>query len=239
MERMLVVVFDNEPRAYEGRSALRRLALDGSVAILAEAVVVRHADGSASIKHVDEPGPLGTLAGTSVGSLIGLIGGPVGLAIGATSGMALGALFDIDNARVGEDFVSDVVRTLAPNKVALVAEIEEEWTTPVDTAMESLGGTVLRRALWEVEESIREEEIAAMKADVAQFKKEVSQANAERRTKLQSKVDQLQAKIEARQKKMKEWRDAFQARQAAKRDLLKKNAAAAGRAIKELAKTAL
>lgn len=237
MERMLVVVFDNEGKAYEGRSALRRLAAEGSISVYADAVVAKHADGTASVRQTEDSGPVGTLMGTSVGSLIGLLGGPAGLAIGAASGLTLGAMFDLDNARVGEDFVDDVSRYLTPNKVAVIAEVEEEWTTPVDAQMEALGGTVIRRALWEVRKDLSDEELAAMKADLAQLREESSKAHADRRAKLQSKVEQLQAKIDARQKKAQEQLKAFEARQTSKKELLRKNAATAGRAIKELAKT--
>ncbi len=102
--------------------------------------------------------------------------------------------------------------------------------------MEALGGTVFRRALWAVEEQGRREEIAAMKADLAEFKNEISKANADRKAKLQ-KIAQLEAKIEVKQKKATDRRGAFQARQKAKAAVLKKNTAAAGRAIKELANT--
>ena len=73
MERMLVVVFDNEKKAFEGRSALRQLEVEGSISIYAGAVVVKHADGTVSVKQLDD-GPIGTLTGTAVGSLIGLLG---------------------------------------------------------------------------------------------------------------------------------------------------------------------
>jgi len=237
MERMLVVVFDNETKAYEGRSALRQLELEGNISIYAGAVVIKHADGTVSVKQPEDFGPVGTLLGTSAGSLIGLLGGPVGVAIGATSGFALGGLFDLDNVRVGEEFIDDVAKSLTPDKVAVVAEIDEDWTTPVDTRMEALGGKVFRRALWEVQESLRKEDVAAMKADLAQLKDEISQARADQRTKLQTRIDQLQTKIDAKQKAAREYREAFAQRQKAKRELLKKNVAAAGRALKELAST--
>ena len=237
MERMLVVVFDNEKKAYEGRSELKQLELEGSIAIYAGAVVLKHADGTVTVKQINDGGPIGTLGGTAVGGLIGVLGGPVGLAVGALGGMTVGALYDLDAARVGEDFVADVSKALTPNKVALIAEIDEEWTTPVDTRMEKLGGTVFRRALSEVRETVDDEEIAAMKADLAQFKAEMSKANADRRAKLQKKSDELQAKVDAQLKKVEDRHKAFQARQKAKKEILKKNAAAAGKAIKNLAQT--
>jgi len=239
MERMLVVVLDNETKAYEGKAALRQLERDGSITVYVGAVVTKHADGTASVKQYDDFGPVGTLVGTSVGSLVWLLGGPSGIAIGAVSGLALGALFDLDNVLVGDDFIDDVSRSLTPNKVAIIAEIEEEWTTPVDTRMEALGGTVLRRSLRQVRRDLRDEEIAAMKADLAQLKDELYNAHGDRLAKLQKTIDQLQAKIDAQQKKAKELREAFEARQKSKRELLKKNAAAAGRALKQLTKTPL
>ena len=237
MERMLVVVFDNEKKAFEGGSALKQLEREGGFSIYAEAVVVKHADGTVSVKQLDDSGPIGTLAGTAVGSLIGVLGGPVGLAIGAASGLALGALYDANDIRVGESFLDDVSKSLTPNKVAVVAEVEEEWTTPVDTRMEALGGTVLRRALWEVEKTVDEQEGAAMEADLEQLKSEISKAHADRKAKLQKKIAELETKIDVQQKKTIQRREAFEARQKAKKDVLKQNAKAAAGALKQLANT--
>jgi uncharacterized membrane protein len=239
MERMLVVVFDNEKKAFEGRSALRQLEAEGNLTIYQGAVILKHADGTVSVKQIDDSAPVGSLTGTAVGGLIGLLGGPVGLAVGAASGLTIGAFYDADTIRVGEDFVNDASKSLTPNKVAVVAEVDEAWTTPVDTRMEALGGTVFRRALWAVQEQVRREEIAAMKADLAEFKSEISKAHADRKAKLQKKIEQLEARIDAQQKKTIERREAFEARQKAKAAILKKNAAAAGRALKELANTSL
>jgi len=239
MERMLVVVFDDEVNAYEGKSALRQLEIEGSITINRAAVVAKQADGTTGVKQYDDVNPSGTFVGTSVGALIGLLGGPVGVAVGAVSGLTLGALSDVGDASVGEDYVEEVSMSLTPGKVAVVAEIEEDWTTPVDTRMASLGGTVIRRALWEMRDQLRKDEIDAVKADLAQLKQEFASANAERRAKLQSRIDQLQARIDQQKKRAQESLQAFQARGATKRDLLKKNASAVGQALKELAKTPL
>jgi uncharacterized membrane protein len=236
---MLVVVFDNETKAFEGKSALRQLEREGDLAIYAGAVVTKRADGTADVRQYDDFGPVGALVGTSVGGLVGLLGGPVGVAIGATSGLLLGSIADIGNARVGEDFVADVSKTLTPNKVAVIAEVEEGWTTPVDTRMEALGGTVLRRALWEVENQVHDERVAAMKADVAQFKEEMSKAHEQRKATLKAKIEQLEARIDAQATKVKADHEAFKQRRQAKRELLKNNAAAVGKALKELARTPL
>ena len=83
MERMLVVVFDNEKKAYDGSRALRELDLEGSISVYAEAVIEKNGDGTVVIKQIGEDFPISTFSGTAIGALIGLIGGPVGVAVGA------------------------------------------------------------------------------------------------------------------------------------------------------------
>jgi uncharacterized membrane protein len=237
MERMLVAVFDDERMAFEGRGALRQLEREGNLTIFEGAVVVKGADGRVSVRQIDDSAPTGTLAGTAVGSLVGLLAGPVGAAIGAASAATIGAIYDADTLRVGEDFVDDVSKSLTPGKVAVVAEVDEAWTAPVDARMEALGGTVFRRALWLAQEEVRREEIAAMKAVLADFKSEMSKANAERKVKLEKKIRELQAKIDARIQRAEGRRKSFETREKAKAAILKQKAAAAGRALKELANT--
>jgi uncharacterized membrane protein len=227
MDRMLVVVFDNETKAYEGRKALLQLDGEGSITVYAYAVLAKHADGTATVKQEDDSGPISSLVGTSFGSLIGLLGGPAGVAIGAAAGLAAGGAADLHNARIGDDFIEDVTKFLLPNKVALVAEIEEDWTTPVDTRMEAIGGSVFRRALSDVKQTIHEENVDAMKADLAQMKAEHAKAHADRKAKLQEKINQLDSKIQAQLQKAKDGRDAAERQAQAKVRVLEAKAAAA------------
>jgi uncharacterized membrane protein len=226
MDRMLVVVFDTEKKAYEGKKALLQLDSEGSIVAYASAVVAKDADGNVTTRQSDDPGPLGSLVGTSLGSLIGLLGGPAGLAIGATVGLVAGSTVDLSNARVGGDLVDDVNKQLRPNKSALVAEIQEDWTTPVDTRMEAIGGVVFRRALSDVEDMVDDEDTAAMQADIAQLKAEHAQARADRKAKLQEKINQLDSRIQVRLEKAKEQRQAAEQRTKAKVEILKTKASA-------------
>jgi len=227
MDRMLVVVFDNETKAYEGKKALTQLDNEGSISVYGYAVVAKNSDGTASIKQGDDVGPLGTLAGTALGSLIGALFGPAGLAVGATAGLSGGASFDLLNAGVGEDFIDDVSKALTRGKVAVVAEVEEDWTTPVDTRMEGIGGTVYRRALSDVTHQVHQENVAAMKADMAQLKAEHAQARADRKAKLETKINQLDSKIQDQLQKAKDDRQAAERKAQAKVEILRSKAAAA------------
>ena len=225
MDRMLVVVFDNETKAYEGKKALLQLDDEGSISVYGYAVLTKNADGTSSVKQGDDVGPIGSLLGTSLGSLIGVLAGPAGLAIGATAGLAAGGAFDVSNASVGDDFIEDVSKVLTKNKVAVVAEIEEDWTTPVDTRMEAIGGTVFRRALSEVKHTIHEENVQAMKADLAQMKAEVAKTHADHKSKLQDKINQLDSKIQVQAQQDKERREAVAREAQAKMQVLKERAA--------------
>jgi hypothetical protein len=133
---------------------------------------------------------------------------------------------DLNNARVGEDFVEDVRQKLLPEKFALVAEIQEGSTTPVDTRMKALGGQVFRRALSEVRKTVDGKEIAAMKADMAQLKADYAKAHADRKAKLYEKINQLDSKIQAQLEKSKQRREAAEAQAKAKVEVLKAKAAA-------------
>jgi uncharacterized membrane protein len=224
MDRILVVVFDNESKAYEGTSVLRQLNSDAGLTVFASAVVVKNADGTATVKQ-DDWGPLGTLVGTAWGTLLGLLGGPVGLALGVGVGLVAGVTADLSDLRIGEDFIADVTKELRPGRVAVVAEVDEDWTTPVDSRMEAIGGTVLRRTLSDVKSNIRDEHVAAMKADIAQLRAEHGEARAERKAKLHEKINQLDAKLQAQLQKAKDRREAAEREAKAKAEVLKAKAA--------------
>jgi uncharacterized membrane protein len=224
---MLVVVFDNESKAYEGNKVLQQLDGDDSISVYSHALVLKNPDGTATVKQSDDRGPFGTLVGTLLGSLIGLLGGPTGFAIGAAAGFVGGATADLNKGRIGDDFIVDVAKVLLPNRAAVVAEIEEDSTTPVDTRMEAIGGTIFRRALSEVRRTIHDENIAAIKADLAQMTAEHAKADADRKAKLQEKINQLESKLQAWLEEDQERRQDAEREARAKALILKAKAAVA------------
>ncbi len=199
MDKMLVVVFDSESQAYEGSRALQALHDEGSISLYGYSVVAKGADGKVAVKQEADRGPLGEAVGLLTGSLVGLLGGPVGLALGGSLGIIGGSMYDLSRVGVGVDFVEQVANTLTPGKVALVAEIQEEWVTPVDTSMEKLGGNVLRRARGEVVEAMTQRDKAAAKAELAEFQAEYEQASGEAKAKLRARIDAAKAQIQKSQ----------------------------------------
>jgi uncharacterized membrane protein len=190
-------------------------------------LVTKRADGLVTVNQEVDTGPLRTLVGTLVGCLVGLLGGPIGFAIGGAAGLLAGGTVDINSARIGGDFIDDVIMELLPNRVAVVAEVEEELTTPVDIRMEPLGGIVFRRTLSDVKHTIHEEHVAAMKSDLAQMKAEHAKAHADRKAKLQDKINQLDSRIQMQLQKVKDTQGAAERPEQAKVEVLRAKAATA------------
>lgn len=195
MSKMVVVVFDDEPKAYEGAQALRDLHMEGSISVYAAAVVARDGEGRVTVKDAADEGPIGTAIGMMTGALVGVFGGPAGVVMGTAAGSLIGATADLFNSGFGVDFVDEVGATLEPGKTAVLAEIEENWVTPLDSRMEALGGTVIRRWRADVEDEQLDRDFAAAEAEYEQLKQELAEAHDENKAKLQAKVDAAKAKM--------------------------------------------
>jgi len=198
MEKMIVVVFDNEPKALDGLHILRELDREGEISVYDPRIVAKLPSGA--VRVIDNP-DLSSFAmtggGTAVGALVGLLGGPVGALVGATAGAMLGSIGDMELAGVTDEFVNDVSKVLTPGKVAVVADIVEEWVTPLDTRMEGIGGVVFRRTRTFVETTQDDRDEAAHRAEMEQLKSERAQAKKDRLEKIDAKIDHLRAKLES------------------------------------------
>jgi uncharacterized membrane protein len=204
MERMLVVVFDDESKAYEGSRALTQLDSEGSISAHAKAVIKKNADGTVSVMQTGDDLPIRTLGGTALGALIGLLGGPIGIGVGAAAGAVTGGIMDFHRSGVNVDFLNEASAKLTPGKWAIVSDISEEWVTSVDSRMEALSGTVFRASRENVESEQHAREVASMQADIAQLKAEKARSRTEQKAKLQAKIDRLHEKLHDKLEQAKE-----------------------------------
>lgn len=227
MEKMLITVFDDETGAYAGTRALADLHAEGSVTVYAEAVIAKDADGNVTVKQEADEGPIGTLLGMTTGALVGVLGGPQGVLAGAALGTTMGAFADLTIAGVDLDFTEDVGKELEPGKVAVVADVDEYWVVPVEARMTALGGTVLRKARYDVVDDQLEREIAALNAELDELEAEVNQTADQAEEKLRTSLNRTRAKLEAAGERAKQ-----------RADELEKEADAKVKAIKEQVQTA-
>lgn len=203
MDKMLVVVFDNEKSAFEGEKFLEALHYEERITLYSKAVIRRSSDGKIEYLTEQPAGPLGTAVGLLTGALVGAVGGPVGVAVGAYVGTFGGVLFDLARLGVSDDFIDEVGQYLLPGRIALVAEIGEDEVMPIDLRMESLGGVVFRRTRGDVVDAQLERDAAMFEADIADLQVELKSATAETKAKIQAKLDATKAKLHATQEKAK------------------------------------
>ena len=195
MSKFVVTTFGTETDAYEGTQALKELHAKGELTLYGLAVIAKDADGKLSVREAPDGLP-GTAIGSLVGAMVGVFGGPAGVLVGMTAGMMLGSISDLLNIGVGTDFVAKVSGQLAPGKAAVIAEVDEDWITPLNTRMEAIGGSVARERRSDFEEAEIAKETAARKADLAQLKTEMAQSAAEAKAKLQKRIDEVKAKLD-------------------------------------------
>jgi septal ring factor EnvC (AmiA/AmiB activator) len=131
------------------------------------------------------------------------------------------------HAGVNADFLNEVSARRTPGKWAIVADISEDWVTPIDTRMGALGGSVFRVTRENVEDDQYAKDVATIKADIAQLKAEQAKSRADQKAKLQSKIDNLNTKLQSKLAQAKQRSEQRAKESKAKVDALEKKAAKA------------
>ncbi|HEX4622877.1 MAG TPA: DUF1269 domain-containing protein [Solirubrobacteraceae bacterium] len=196
MKNVLAVSFAEDSKAYEALSSLKELDGQGQLDLTAAAVVARSEDGHIEAK--DQTGDdemTGTATGGVIGLVIGILGGPFGILLGGVTGLLIGSLYDLDESDATESALGDISRTVRPGKTALLAEADEQSPDVVDNAMTSLGGSVLRRSLDDVQAEVAAAEEAQRAAAQEARKRLREQRQAKTKEEIRAKIDELKAKL--------------------------------------------
>jgi uncharacterized membrane protein len=198
MNKVIFVAFDSEQKAFEAARSLHEMQTDGLITVYEDAVVVKEATGKVVVREQPDAGPVATIGGMLTGGLIGVLGGPIGAAVGLGTGTMIGAAFDLTREGVAADFVEDAGARLEPGKVALIAEIDEEWQVPLDTRMEALGGTLLRQTKLQIDDAYIERDIENSQKELEVLEAEkLATIKAAQTEKARKDAVRLQAKIDA------------------------------------------
>ena len=237
MSKYIVCVFDNEKAAYDGARAVLALETEGGLTVYEGAIIAKDENGRVRILDENGEGPFHTGTGMLLGSLIGIIAGPAGMAVGAAFGALGGALLDMNNIGVGDDFLVEVGKELTAGKSAIVAEVTEVWTVPLDTRMEALGAEVYRENRIDVEDEQIERSIEAASQDLDDLKAEWKQASGEAKQKAKAKMDAAKAKLKELDEKAKAKWEAIKQEPNAKTKKLEAQIAKADVDMKEKYKT--
>ena len=140
---ILVFSFADTQTADEVVNELKASQKLGGYKVVAEAVVIREADGSV---HVHEPGEggKGAAIGAVVGGAIGLLGGPVGVLWLAAAGGALGGVAGHFAGRsIPADDLKRIGEQLQPNSSAFLALVENTDAEAVLNSMSGVNANVI------------------------------------------------------------------------------------------------
>jgi uncharacterized membrane protein len=160
-DRAVVAVFDTQNQAYDAAADLQQLNDTSVIDIKRGTIVTKDAKGNLSVPDSRNVGvPWGLLGGTLIGGLLGLMLGPAGAAagaaagatatgaaVGATTGAVTGATADLMGLGLDEVFVDEVSAEMDPGKSALIVEVNEGSTEPIDQAVARHHGQVHRSDL--------------------------------------------------------------------------------------------
>ncbi len=199
-DNVLVVSFGEEPEndtnAYQALTDLKELDSQGQIKIAGAAVVTRNPDDRVEVKSELGNDPyVGTASGGIIGLLVGIIGGPLGVLLGGTYGMLVGSLFDIDDVATTESVLGEISNQVHATRTAVLAQVNEQSPEVIDSAMARLGGHVMRRPVFEVEQEIAAAQDAQREAE-REARKQLHRARVEKtEDDAHAKVEELKSKL--------------------------------------------
>lgn len=196
MNQMIAAVFDNEYAALEGLRELQELHKEGGVSLYASAIIVKDKTGTVSVRQEADNGPAGTVLGMLVGGLVGVLGGPAGPPIGAYIGGLAGLFFDMGKFGIDLGFFDEVSKALTAGKAAVLAEVEESWTSFLDERLGKHGGTVYRRFRVDVVDDQLIREGAALEATLNALQHDLDDSMANDRAAIERDIGQVKKQIE-------------------------------------------
>ncbi len=251
MDKEIVIVVHNETAAYEVAKALKALDGEGSIELYASTVVFKTDSGTLTIEDEHRlRAPRAAALAVSTGALLGLLGGPIALAAGVTAGVAAGAAVagaavggsvggaaaiggDLTYSGFAGEFVRAVAASLLPGSYAVFASVSEDWTAPIDTAIQPYGPVVFRYATDDVVVAQIKADWQSMNDELDHIEVEIDKAVGDEKAKLVMKRDELRGKqraerdkLEARVHKLQESWDAKIASMKAKAQMGEARAAA-------------
>jgi uncharacterized membrane protein len=146
-DRIIVATFTTPNAAYDAASAIKSLkeAGVGDFKLKTGVMIKKDDRGNVSVLENKDRPPIATAVGTVTGALIGLIGGAPGAAMGAALGATSGLGGDVIMAGLDQDFVDSVTTDLLPGMTAIITEVNEGSTVPIDNIVSRGGGHIYRQ----------------------------------------------------------------------------------------------
>lgn len=158
-QRVIVMNFDENAKAYEAFSKIKQAQLERKIQGEQMAVVTHSEDGQHQFKiedFLDFTGNNQSAKGGMIGMLIGILGGSLGMILGWFGGSMIGASKDSREIRQAQSIFDFVGKKIDEGQTGLILIANEEDNRPLnDLIMYELGGEITRFELEEVKEEIQ------------------------------------------------------------------------------------
>ena len=142
MENVIIAIFEDESKAYEGLSELKNLG--GKTAIL-EAAVMQNNVGYVQLKdswtNADKTD--NWMAGGLIGGIVGILGGPLGMLLGAGLGAVVGSVVDTDDQDSLESVTEQVAYHMGDAHLALITVADEPDNSELDAFLGGMASNKL------------------------------------------------------------------------------------------------
>src|SRR5258708_2040960 len=153
MHNYIALIFNDTGKAYKALHALWQMDGQGDITVDGGPVVNRNNWGEFQVDTKETEPAMAPAFGVGIGALLGALAGPAGAAVGAAGGAAIGAAAggavglttDLIRADTRDEAADETGFVLGAGQSAVIADVSEDWTTPIDRAMQKLGGKVYRR----------------------------------------------------------------------------------------------
>jgi len=159
---MVVLAFDSETGADQGREKLVQLNNEYVLNLVDAVEVVRHADNKVKVKNLRSLTGVGAMGGALWGTLFGLLFFMplVGFAVGTVSGAIAG---HFSHLGVSKDFLKQIEDTMKPGTSALAIIAANVTVDKVVQALSPLHPKVIRSSLSTEQEAKLNEAFGAVK----------------------------------------------------------------------------
>lgn len=204
MPNLIIASFKQEAAAIEGLKKLNELESIGDITIYETVLLKKNADGESVVLQSDTTEGASTLSGMAIGTLIGSLAGPVGAVAGMLTGTLTGSAVDTENYGFAEDFISTVAEQLPLDSVAIIAEVDEDDPTFIDSSLAPLGATLTRTDVDYEYDKYSDEEMEEFDEEIGAKRAKLKAAAADEKVKFQEKIALLKEK---RKEKIAEFKE--------------------------------
>lgn len=194
MTNLIVLSFTNEAKAIQASQKLAELEYIGDISVFEKVIIKKHANGEFTYLQPESSDGERLAAGMALGTLVGVVGGPVGMLVGMLSGTLVGAAVEADYVDFSDDVVRKVSDQLNVGDVAILAEISEDGSFFVDSAVIPLGASIFRYNVDDAYSDYEDEQVQQFDKEIAEERKQFKAARSEDKARIKSRIEQMKEK---------------------------------------------